>query len=344
MKVIPLSLWIVVVIAIGCSQKTELAQNNYYSLVAISDPLLNHVVQDIDTGSIYRVGTTGSVIDQLKPNAGKLRGFDLKDSLLAWCTDSLAITLLNRNTNKTRVITFDSIKIHHDLVVHYPFMTALYKSDRMRDYKGYQVFDDGIVKVDLRNNEYKTWSVHDVLNNAFLPDSLGDGRKRLNTHSNSVEIDIEGNYYISFRDISQVWKLSGDLSTVLYRIGESSPFTRTDGDDFVGQHSVDIIRPNEFFLFDNGSTGRDKAVKSRIVRVSVNPGASTYLVKNILSLPDSLSTARMGSVQALGDRLSVSMYNFGFHILELDTTGNIHNHLFRLKANAIKVLPEFADE
>lgn len=343
MKAIRFTLCALVLIVAGCGQRSE-PRNNYYQQLVSEDPILDHIVQDIDTGSIYRVSPRGNVISQLEPAAGKIRGFDLKDSILAWVTDSVAISILNRNTNKKRVVSFETpLKIHHDLVVHYPFMTALYKSDSMREHKGYQVFDDGIVKVDLRTNEYTTWSVHNVLGDNVLPDSLEYGKKRLNTHSNSVEIDADGNYYISFRDISQVWKISADLSTLIYRVGASSPLTRTEGQEYIGQHSVDIIRPNEFFLFDNGSTGRQE-VKSRIVRVVVNPEANTYRVKTIFALPDSLSTARMGSVQARRDRLSVAMYNNGFHILELDTAGNLHNHLFRKKANAIKVLPELADE
>lgn len=344
MKFIPFSQLVVALIVVGCSQKPEPLQKNYYYQLDLLEPVLNHVVQDIDTGSIYRIDVNGNLINELEPRAGKIRAFDLKDSILAWCSDSVAITVLNRSTNQKRIISFDdSTKIHHDLVVHYPFITALCKSGKMKDYKNYQIMDDGFVRVDLRNNERKRWSVHDALDKATLPDTLAKGRTFLNLHSNSVEVDADGNYYISFRDISQVWKISADLSRVIYCVGVSSSFTRTDGEDYIGQHSVDIIRPDEFFLFDNGSTGR-QMVKSRIVRVSVNPESKTYRIKNILSLPDSLSTARMGSVHASGDRLSVAMYNNGFHILELDTTGQVHNHLFKQKANAIKVLPERADE
>ena len=339
MKGVVVSVLLLGLILAGCNRKPEQPQNYLYKQIVADHPVLDHVVQDIDTGSIYRVGLKGNLIDQLNPDAGKLRGFDLKDSILAWVSDSSSISLLNINTNKQRIIALDSsLKIHHDLVLHYPYLTALYKAKPNKIFKTYTITNESFVTIDLRDNQMKTWSILDFVDDTWLPDSS----TYVNAHSNSVEVDEAGNYYVSFRDISQVWKISPDLSTVIYRVGVNSPF-KLAGKDFIGQHSVDIVRPDEFFLYDNGSTGK-QVVKSRIVRVVVDPQQKTYNVKVILDLPDTLRTIRMGSVQALGDRLSVSVFNRGFHILELDTTGHVHNHLFYEKAHSIKVLPELAKE
>lgn len=298
----------------------------------------NYLIQDFQQGAIYTIGEHGRLIHELDSASGFVRGFDIKDSLLAWCSDSSQLTVKNLSTYQRRVIDFDStVKLHHDLVVHYPYVTALYNKKKYREFKSHKVIEEGLLRIDLQTGDIKFWSIHDFLSDGIVPLENAKG-SFVTAHGNSVDVDQNGDFYISFRDFNQVWKISPDFSTVHYRIGLNTPLTKSTGDNFIGQHSIDIISPDVFYLFDNGSVGRKQA-KSKIVKVSVDPPALSYKIENILTLPDSLSTIRMGSVHALGNRLVISTFNKGFHILEIDTTGTIKNHLTSSKSHAIKVLP-----
>lgn len=344
MKVVALGALVIAFVALSCSRNAELPVDNLYKQIDSDDPILDHIVQDVDTGSIYRVGRNGNFMGHIHPSSGKLRAFDIQDSILAWVSDSSSVKLLNLNTRKERTISLSKdVKIHHSIILHYPFLSAVCRTEKRKSYKTYTVVDERIAKIDLRDNNIQFWTIQDFIDDTWTPDSLDQKLAYLNVHTNSVEVDEEGDYYISLRDISQVWKISSDLTKVIYRIGANTPYQLIGDKNMAGQHSVEIIRPDNFFLFDNGSSG-GKKVDSRIIRVTVQPDRKQYTIKLVLDLPDSLSTARMGSVQSLEDRLTVSMHNNGFHILELDTNGTVHNHLLYEKAHAIKVLPELSKE
>lgn len=314
-------------------------ENLSFQKVKSSSPEVNYLIQDFKQGSIYRLGRNGHLMVEFDSLAGFIRGFDFQDSLLAWCSDSSKVTIKNLNTHKKVIINFDStIKIHHDLVLHYPYLTGLYNKKIYKEFKSYKVIEEGFIRVDLRSKAFKFWSIHDFLSDNNLP--LGNAKGSFVTaHGNSIDVDPNGDYYVSLRDFSQVWKISSDLSSVLYRIGLDADSFQIRGNYFVGQHSIDIIEPDQFYLFDNGSTGKGNKIKSRIVSVSVDSKAKIYEVKNILLLPDSLSTIRMGSVHGLVSHLVVSTYNKGLHILEIDTAGVVKNHLMNTRSHAIKVLP-----
>lgn len=313
-------------------------ENLSFQQVKNASPVLNYVIQDFKQGSIYRLGSHGGLINEFDSLSGFIRGFDHQDSLLAWCSDSSQVTIKNLVSYKKRQINFDStLKLHHDLILHYPFLTVLYNKKKYKKFKSFKVIEEGFIQVDLRKNDLKFWSIHDFLSDNNLPLANAKG-SFVTAHGNSIDVDEKENYYISFRDFNQVWKISSDLSKVLYRIGLNADSFQIYGDYFVGQHSIDIIKPDLFYLFDNGSVG-SKAAKSRIVRILVNVNPNVFRVKNILSLPDSLSTIRMGSVHGLDNSLVVSTYHNGLHILEIDTIGIVKNHLINQESHAIKVLP-----
>lgn len=296
----------------------------------------NFLMQDILQGSIYTVGEHGKLVYELESTSGLMRGFDLQDSLLVWISDSSQLTIKNLMTAQRRVIDTDStIKLHHDVVVHYPYVTALYNRKNDKEIKSHKATEEGLWQINLQTGDIKLWSILDFVSTLPLGNTKGS---QIVPHGNSVDVDQNNDYYISFRDLNQVWKISPDFSTVHYTIGMNATLSKSGGDDFVGQHSVDIISPDVFYLFDNGSVDQ-RTAKSKIVKVSVNPSAQSFTVQNILTLPDSLSTGKMGSVHALGDRLLISTYNKKFHVLEIDTAGTLKNHLTSSKSNAIKILP-----
>lgn len=315
-------------------------KNLSYQQVLNKKPQLNYLIQDFKQGSIYEIGRHGGLVVELDSLSGFIRGFDLSDSLLAWCSDSTEITIKNLKTLRKRKIKLDStLRIHHDLVLHYPYLSVLFTKKRYKKIESYQVIDEGIIKLDLRSGIQHIWSILDFLPNYSIPSGSGNG-KYFTAHSNSIDVDEFQNYYISFRDLSQIWKVSENLDKVYYRIGIGTSELKKKGEYFRGQHSIDITKPNAFYLYDNGATGKEKELfNSRIVKVTVDSAMGYYKISEVLQLPDSLSTIRMGSVKELDERLVISVFNKVFNILEIDTLGVISNHLVNGDGHAIKVLP-----
>lgn len=321
--------------------KASLCKEKFtYQQLLNNKPRHNYLVQDFNQGSIYEIGRHGGLVIELDSSSGFIRGFDLKDSLLAWCSDSTEITIKNLKTLCKRKIMLDStFRVHHDMVLHYPYLSVLYTKKKYKEIESFQVIDEGIIKLDLRTGAQKTWSILDFIPDKFIPSGEGKG-KYFTAHSNSIEVDEFHNYYISFRDISQIWKVSKSLDKVYYRIGRGTKELSINGDYFRGHHSIDITGPNVFYLYDNGASGKEKDLfNSRIVKVTVDSSKGYYNVREVLRLPDSLSTVRMGSVKGLDNRLVVSVFNKVFNILEIDTLGLVSNHLVNKNAYAIKVLP-----
>ncbi|MEP2670598.1 MAG: aryl-sulfate sulfotransferase [Cyclobacteriaceae bacterium] len=326
---------------ISLAYRTNFCKENLsYQQLLSNRPQLNYLIQDFKQGSIYEIGRHGGLVNELDSVSGFIRGFDLTDSLLVWCSDSTEITIKNLETFSKRKVRFDStLRIHHDMVLHYPYLSLLFTKKRYKKMESYQVIDEGIIKLDLRSGVQKIWSILDFLPNNLIPSEEVKG-VYFTAHSNSIEVDEFHNYYISFRDLSQIWKISGSLDKVYYRIGKGTKEFNLKGELFRGQHSIDITAPNAFYLYDNGATGKEKELfNSRIVKVTVDSSMGYYKVREVLRLPDSLSTVRMGSVKGLGDRLVISVFNRFFNILEIDTLGAVSNHLINQNSYAIKVLP-----
>ncbi len=300
---------------------------------------VHYLVQDILLKQSYVVGPNGQLVSIVSEDTGGQRGFDSTDSLFVWISDSTELSLsrpgVYQQVEKIKITDFPEYKFHHDLRLHYPYISVLFTGPQATSEGGTTGIEEGILQYNLGTLEWKKWSVFDQIDSIGIPKS--DSSKGFSGHSNSLDVDINGDYYISFRNTSQVYKISADLRQVQYVIGGESAVNLSRGKPFAGQHSIDIIEPDRFFLFDNGGVGR--RVKSRIVDVIVLQGNNAYEVSEILVLPDSLSTFRMGSVQSLGDRLVVSVFNKGLNILEIDRHGRVYNHLKSLKSNAIKVLP-----
>jgi hypothetical protein len=74
-------------------------------------------------------------------------------------------------------------------------------------------------------------------------------------HPNSLEIDADGNYVVSFRQTDEVMKIDSGTGAVLWRFGGPHDQFRLEGDPlggFSGQHSVRVLPGGHLLLFDNG--------------------------------------------------------------------------------------------
>ena len=114
------------------------------------------------------------------------------------------------------------------------------------------VHADGIVVFNKENKKIWEWSILDHLDPLKDPKILKT--KKDWVHSNSLFKDKDGNFLISFRDLSQVWKVEYPSGKVLWKFGKGQDFKLDTAATFAWQHSVHINEFGQLMMLDNGST------------------------------------------------------------------------------------------
>jgi hypothetical protein len=124
-------------------------------------------------------------------------------------------------------------------------------------------------------------------------------------HLNSIDLDTDGNYLVSARHTSTVYKIDRGSGEVIWRLGgKESDFAFGDGAAFNFQHDARRQKDGTITLFDNGETGpgaEQVEPASRPIRLRVDPTAKTAaLVREYV--PEQLrSSEAMGNLQVLPD-------------------------------------------
>ena len=124
-------------------------------------------------------------------------------------------------------------------------------------------------------------------------------------HLNSIDLDTDGNYLVSARHTSTVYKLDRRSGEVLWRLGgKQSDFAAGPGAGFEFQHDVRRQHDGTVTIFDNGATGpgaEQDEPTSRPIRVGLDLSAMTStLVTEYVPEQPRLSNA-MGNLQVLPD-------------------------------------------
>ena len=98
------------------------------------------------------------------------------------------------------------------------------------------------------------------------------------THSNAIEIDRDGNYLMSSRNLSEITKIDSRTGSVVWRWGGVRNEFRFTNDTlmFSFQHGIRRLANGNYVLFDNGNTHNPHF--SRAVEYSLDEGAKTATV------------------------------------------------------------------
>jgi len=128
------------------------------------------------------------------------------------------------------------------------------------------VHGDGIVVFNPSGKKIWEWSILDHLNPLTDPKILKS--KKDWVHSNSLFKDKDGNFLISFRDLSQLWKVEYPSGKVLWKFGDKGDFKIDTADTFSGQHSVHINENGQLMMLDNGA----KRKISRAIAFTLDTG------------------------------------------------------------------------
>lgn len=193
--------------------------------------------------------------------------------------------------------------IHHEILLNSKNeIVTLCNEERIYDLRSKggsekdTVRGDGIVVMDKLGRQVWKWTVFDALDPLHDKNILQNKKDWM--HANSIALDKDGNYLVSFYNSGQVWKVSADKTrNVIWKFGKNGDFEIPATAVFGQSHAVHINSRGWLMLFDNGADKkRSRTMAFRLDRVSkkAQPVINAWL-------PPSLYSERMGSSYLVGD-------------------------------------------
>ena len=140
------------------------------------------------------------------------------------------------------------------------------------------------------------------------------------THGNSIDIDTDGNFLFSFRNLNEVTKVDAATGEVLWRWGgRRNEFTLL-GDpkgSFEQQHGVRVVGPGEIQFLDNSYEP-----PSRLLRYSIDESARTATLEWQYVDGADIHTQVGGNTQVFEDGSALVSIGREGRMVEVDASGN----------------------
>lgn len=157
---------------------------------------------------------------------------------------------------------------------------------------------DGYVIMNIEGNVTKLWDCFEEMNPA--EDSKIMSNKTDWLHGNSINYDSEGNYYMTFNAISQLWKLDPSTGKVKYRIGRDGTVNIPEAGYANGMHCANPQSPNQVLIIDNA---RNENEGSRAIMYKINDTQNTGEILIDSELPQEYSSPNRSNVQKIKDNM-----------------------------------------
>jgi hypothetical protein len=118
-------------------------------------------------------------------------------------------------------------------------------------------------------------------------------------HINSIDIDFDGNFLISAKGTSAVYKVERQSGEILWRLGgKESDFEMGSGTRFAFQHDARRQRDGTITIFDNGASPKVHE-QSRGIVVELDMDAMNATLVREFVHPNELLSTSQGNVQVL---------------------------------------------
>lgn len=196
-----------------------------------------------------------------------------------------------------------------------------------------------IQRFDAQKNQTFEWksldyfALSDVYSQYFTKPSELD-----HSHYNSIELDDDGNYILSFRHLHEITKIDSSSGQIIWRLGgKQNQFTFLgDTMKFTAQHDARRIANGNITVFDNGtynSTPVARAIEYQLDEVNMTAtvvwqfqepnGYSSLFIGNANRLPNGNTLIDWGGAFPLSQTTSFTEVDAGGTIvLELDFIPN----------------------
>lgn len=157
---------------------------------------------------------------------------------------------------------------------------------------------DGIIVFDSEGALLWKWNILDVYDPRDYPARKIDLTHSLG-HANSIAIDKDGNYVVSFRDFSEVWKVNSTDGTVVWKLGVNGDIKLDQEGYFLRQHAVCYDDDGNLMLFDNGD--RTTRPYSRVLSFAIDETRKVADIRTNVKLSQELSADKMCSAVPISD-------------------------------------------
>ncbi|MFT4205101.1 MAG: aryl-sulfate sulfotransferase [Chitinophagaceae bacterium] len=294
--------WFEGIVKVNKSDSNKLPIGFKNGLILLNGRDVPGMVYMVDyTGSVkwyHRFSKTGVKVVKLTPENTLLSILGTSQFKTSYGNQIVEIdlagdTMLNLHSG---VGDFNNIIVHHDLIkTNDGNIAVLVSENKTFDLSkaGGKLIDtlnvDGINIYDKNGSLKWKWDVSNVLDP--IKDKNIVAKKNDWMHANSIAIDNDGNFLISFYNIQQIWKIDRNTGRLLLKIGKDGSFSMSDSVVFDNAHDIQINRDNELTLFDNGIMHR----KSRIVQYKLTKNEDSLKSYILINLPPNLHNERMGS-------------------------------------------------
>ncbi|MBM55209.1 MAG: hypothetical protein CMB32_01475 [Euryarchaeota archaeon] len=169
--------------------------------------------------------------------------------------------------------------------------------------------------------EWSSWDHFDVLENPYFEPWTQEEFNFI--HTNSIDIDFDGHFIISSRNMDEITKIHRTSGEIIWRWGGAmNEFDFVNDYPFTHQHTLRCLGDNKYLLYDNGNYSTDFTGMpnySRAVEYVLDTIAMTCTQTWEYVHPDFLFTPSIGSTQRLPN--GNTLIDFGN--LQLLETGSI---------------------
>ncbi len=157
------------------------------------------------------------------------------------------------------------------------------------------------------------------------------------SHANSINLDIDGNYLVSFRHFNQIWKIDSKSGDVIWKIGKDGDFLLNKNELFYLQHAAHINSRGELMLFDNGRSNR-KISRALSFKIDEKKLKAEMIIN--ISLPDSLFSFKQGSAYLIEDDKVLFCSSIKYRVVMTNLSGAV---LWQLKSSHSFYRAEYID-
>ena len=178
--------------------------------------------------------------------------------------------------------------------------------------------------------QWRSWDHFSVLDNTYL-DTLGSSFPFI--HCNAIDIDFDGHFLISSRNLDEITKINRINGNVIWRWGGAkNQFSSINDYPFSRQHCIRSLGDNKYILYDNGNfsaaylngSNASRGVEYKLDTILMTAEKTWEFIH-----PDSIYGSSTGSIQRLpnGNTLinwgNLTLSGLGAIVSEIDTNNQL---------------------
>ncbi|GAO42150.1 hypothetical protein FPE01S_01_11630 [Flavihumibacter petaseus NBRC 106054] len=228
--------------------------------------------------------------------------------------------------------------LHHEVLPYKDRLITISSEEKVMNLskrgggKADTVKTDGILVMDRSGKTLWHWTIFDVLDP--LQDPAIAKEKSDWMHANSLQVDKDGNYLLSFYNNGQIWKIDAQSGKVIWKFGKGGDYTLAGGDWFDNSHAAHINAQGNLMLFDNGT----KRLQSHVLSYRLDEATKVATLAFDVPLPKDVYSERMGSAYLINDTTVLSTCTKRNTVVLTNLQGRF---LWALRSNASPYRVEF---